>query len=665
MSDAAMWEVHNQNYLASALLWLRLKLAWKVERVNAGDDRVLPDSLRAISEEQVAQAAMAMMEMEQIDPPPALMILVRQFGLSRFEQEIVLLCAAMELDPQVTALCAQISPNKPYPTFALALSIFDEPAWDALSAERPLRYWQLLEISQPAAQPLTTSALRADERIVNYLKGLNTLDDRLISFLLPLEASKSIDLPPSQQATAGEIVRHLKYPNLAKSLVVQLVGTDRSSKELVACEVAAELGLYIYRLPIELLPSQASELETLARLWQRETLLLPVVLYIDAQEIDAVPNTEGQASPLGRFLLRYQGLCFIATREIRPQLGQSRFALDVSKPTLAEQKAAWEIVLDSAAVDIPDLLAGQFDFNLPEIQDLARIALKEANSDHKLLRDRLWSDCLVSTRPCLDALAQRIDAKATWDDLVLPDKEINLLHQIVDQVRYRTQVYENWGFNRRMNRGLGINALFAGDSGTGKTMAAEVIANDLKLDLYRIDLSSVVNKYIGETEKNLRRLFDGAEGGGAILLFDEADALFGKRSDVQDSRDRYANIEVNYLLQRMEAYRGLAILATNLKSSVDKAFLRRLRFLIDFPFPGLAERQPIWERAFPPETPRDGLDYERLAGFNLTGGSVHNIVLNATFLAAKAGTPVTMPLVLAAIRTEFEKIDRPINEADF
>ena len=217
-----------------------------------------------------------------------------------------------------------------------------------------------------------------------------------------------------------------------------------------------------------------------------------------------------------------------------------------------------------------------------------------------------------------------------------------------------------------MNRGLGINALFAGESGTGKTMAAEVIANELKLDLYRIDLSAVVNKYIGETEKNLRKLFDAAEDSGAILFFDEADALFGKRSAVKDSHDRYANIEVSYLLQRMESYRGLAILATNQKNALDKAFVRRLRFILNFPFPGIVERTEIWQKVFPQKTPLDEkLDNTRLAKLNLTGGSIHNIALNAAFLAAQNDGSVTMPMLLYAARMEFKKLERPMKESDF
>src|SRR2546421_3465174 len=252
------------------------------------------------------------------------------------------------------------------------------------------------------------------------------------------------------------------------------------------------------------------------------------------------------------------------------------------------------------------------------------------------LADQLWDACRMSARPHLDMLAQRLEPKVTWDDLVLPPEETAILHQLADQVYQRSKVYEEWGFADKMNRGLGINALFAGESGTGKTMAAEVIANALHLYLYRIDLSAVVSKYIGETEKNLRRLFDAAEDGGAILFFDEADALFGKRSEVKDSHDRYANIEINYLLQRMEAYRGLAILATNMKSALDTAFMRRLRFVCTFPFPAVAQRKAIWQKMFPPAMPREELDFDRLARFNVTGGENPNIAFNPGFFGGPA-----------------------------
>jgi SpoVK/Ycf46/Vps4 family AAA+-type ATPase len=280
------------------------------------------------------------------------------------------------------------------------------------------------------------------------------------------------------------------------------------------------------------------------------------------------------------------------------------------------------------------------------------------------LSEILWQACREQARPRLDDLAQRIEPVATWDDLVLQDRERQTLRDIAVHVRHRTQVYETWGLASTSARGLGFSALFAGPSGTGKTMAAEVLANELRLDLYRIDLSQVVSKYIGETEKNLARLFDAAETGGTILLFDEADALFGKRSEVRDSHDRYANIEVSYLLQRMEAYRGLAILTTNMKSALDTAFLRRLRFVVQFPFPSVEQRAAIWQRIFPKATPTEGLDTAKLAQLNVSGGNIRNIAMNAAFYAADAGEPVRMDHMLRAARSEYSKLEKTLTSTE-
>ncbi len=291
-----------------------------------------------------------------------------------------------------------------------------------------------------------------------------------------------------------------------------------------------------------------------------------------------------------RLLARSRGIFFLDVREVITGLSESIPAFEIAQPTAAEQYELWAGALGPLEDEAPSTLAAQFNLDPATIAQTAATAqLDGAGADRVI--DRLWQACRSASRPRLESLAQRLEPMATWDDLVLPPDTTALLRQITDQVRQRLRVYDSWGFRAKMNRGLGISALFAGESGTGKTMAAEVLANDLRLDLYRIDLSAVVSKYIGETEKNLRRLFDAAEDGGAILFFDEADALFGKRSEVKDSHDRYANIEINYLLQRMEAYRGLAILATNMKSALDSAFMRRLRFIVSFPFPALPERR--------------------------------------------------------------------------
>jgi SpoVK/Ycf46/Vps4 family AAA+-type ATPase len=258
----------------------------------------------------------------------------------------------------------------------------------------------------------------------------------------------------------------------------------------------------------------------------------------------------------------------------------------------------------------------------------------------------------------LDDLAQRISTTTTWADLILPSRQHQVLEDIATHLKYRAQIYQTWGFAQKGDRGLGISALFHGDSGTGKTMAAEVLAQECCLDLYRIDLSTVVSKYIGETEKNLRRIFDAAEAGGVILLFDEADALFGKRTEVKDSHDRHANIEVSYLLQRMETYQGLAILTSNLKNNLDEAFLRRLRFMVPFPFPDAHARADIWRRIFPAQTPTQDLDYDKLGQLKIAGGNIRNIALNAAFLAAQAKQPVTMGHIRQAAQRDYLKLEK-------
>ena len=423
------------------------------------------------------------------------------------------------------------------------------------------------------------------------------------------------------------------------------------------------LGLRLFRFDAATLPTAICDLETLARLWNRETLLQPIALYLDAHNTDRA--TQAEQEPLERFLARVQGMIFLGAREGNTHLQRASFDIGVAKPTPSEQISLWHEALGTQVNGYAAQLVAQFNLNPATIARVSREISAAGIEDTTQFEEALWSNCSSVTRPRLDALAQRIDPKAMWNDLVLPAEQKDLLRQIAHQVAQRYKVYEQWGFSARMNRGLGISALFAGESGTGKTMAAEIIASELRLNLYRIDLSAVVSKYIGETEKNLRRLFDAAEDGGAILFFDEADALFGKRSEVKDSHDRYANIEINYLLQRMEQYRGLAILATNMKSALDQAFMRRLRFIVNFPVPSPSERNLIWQQVFPAQLPKADLDYDRLARFNLTGGHIQSIALNAAFLAAQEEKPVTMPLVLQAARAEFRKLDRPINEAEF
>lgn len=654
-------ENHNRSYLAAVCHNLRLRLRWM-----AGDEAVTPEMM-AEAEGAIATAA-------AIDPPPSAVDLSYRFNLSELETGILLLCVAMEIDPLLPDLCdqAQGSRGHAFPTFALAFQLFENVQWDAIAIDAPLRYWQLIQLHMPQPQPLPQTMLKADERIVNGIMGSQKLDHRLASLVSPLvKAGQEIEsikpLAPSQQLVVTDICESLLNYHApdAPIPIVQLLGADAHSKHQVARQVVAQYGAQLYGLMGELIPTTNQEFTDFLRLWDRETYLSRVALYIDTQEVEQ--DTQSRVA-LRRFLSQSRGLIFIDSRDVRLPPNRRAITREITKPTPLEQRQVWAQELGPAAANYPALLASQFNLNLDEIESIATTVSSVSSPPSPStpdLKHHLWTACLNHTRPNLDSLAQRLDTKATWDQLVLPTEAMGILLQIVDQVRLRSQVYDDWGFRKRMNRGLGVSAMFAGESGTGKTMSAEVLANELELPLYRIDLSSVVSKYIGETEKNLRRLFDAAEEGGAILFFDEADALFGKRGEVKDSHDRYANIEINYLLQRIEAYRGLAILATNLKSSLDVAFLRRLRFLINFPFPSQDYRQQLWRKAFPDEIPKNLIDYEHLGKFNIAGGAIHTIALNAAFLAAEQGESVGMEQILAAIRTEYEKLDRPIYEAEF
>src|ERR1022692_2949382 len=469
MSEETNWQTSNERYLATALAWLRDKLERRaaqgqetlaipspepqpapaepqpesglpLKRKRSRREPVpqspalLPSPTPSGSSPDTAQPASELPEADsQASAPPALIMLARRLGLSPFEREVLLLCAAMELDTSIASLCAraQADPTGPYPTFALALTLFEAPAWDALSPERPLRYWRLIEISQPGGKPLTTSPLRADERIVSYLKGLNYLDDRLAPLLGPLELPPAVvALPPSQQSVADSISSRLKQAAAGENLpVIQLLGTDAPSKQLVAAHAADALGLHVYRLPAALLPTQAPELETLARLWQRESQLLPLALYLDGVASEADAPQAGTNSPVNRLLSRIGGVVFVDARDAMPSLENS-LRVDVAKPTPAEQKEAWAAALGEAAGTTPALLAGQFNLSFAGIQQAVRHAASDPAAADSGLHDRLWCACLASTRPRLDTLAQRIEAKATWEDIVLPPAETGLLRQI-------------------------------------------------------------------------------------------------------------------------------------------------------------------------------------------------------------------------------------------
>lgn len=588
----------------------------------------------------------------------ALDMLCENLQLSRFERALVLLCAGIELDERVPQLCAQAHDDaqKTFPTFALALAALPDAHWSALLPHSSLRYWRVLELENPNA--LTHSALRADERIVHYLMGETSFDARLDGLLEPLRMANA--LTPSEENLATRMNAEWRRARVNLPVLV-LRGASSQTARALAANVCAEVGLHAYALDADALPPTFQEVEALARLWEREAVLQRGALLMDAVESDL---DAARIAVLRRFLERTHAPLLVATRAQTISSRRATRIFEMDAPTTQEQRALWQSALGETA----DALNGQVEqliaqFHLSPAQ-IQTARAQAAQADTKDLPRALWDACRAQARPALDELAPRLTARATWADLVLPERQLQTLREIAAQVRTRAVVYDTWGFETRSSSGFGITALFAGESGTGKTMAAEVLANELRLDLYRIDLSQVVSKYIGETEKNLRRVFDAAESGGAILLFDEADALFGKRSEVKDSHDRYANIEVSYLLQRMEQYRGLAILTTNLKNALDPAFARRIRFVAHFPFPDTPARAEIWKRIFPAQTPTDALDAAKLARLNVAGGNIRNIALNAAFLAADAREPIRMQHLLRAARSEYAKLEKQLTDSE-
>jgi hypothetical protein len=585
--------------------------------------------------------------------PSALDGLCETFGLTGFERELLLLCAGVEMDARLARLCAegQGQAQRPYVTFGLALGALQEPHWSAITPVRPLRRWRLLELEEGSG--LSSARLRIDERILHFLAGINYLDSRLQPMLR--ETTPVGLMATSHGEIVERIVRHLQA-NRDFSLVIQLTGADRSGQEDVAAAVCERLGLQSYTLDAQDIPGALHDQEAFTVLWERESWLLGAALLLRVSDFN--DGTQ-------RFVARLGGPVFLAARDALP-VDRQGVRHEVRKPDPSDQRILWEQALGAATGRLNgalDGVAAQFSFSARGIATIGSELRPELDAETEP-DARLWRACRGMDGGRLERLAQRVEPSATWDDLILPEGQINTLYQVAAHVRHRLKVYEEWGFSGKGARGLGISALFAGESGTGKTMAAEVLANELNLDLYRIDLSGVVSKYIGETEKNLRRVFDAAEETGAILLFDEADALFGKRSEVKDSHDRYANIEVSYLLQRMEAYRGLAVLTTNHKKALDPAFQRRLRFVIPFPFPDAAQREAIWRSVFPPQTPVQDVGPAMLARLNVAGGSIHNIAMQATFLAAEADTPVTMAHLLQAAHIEAAKREKPLTDAE-
>ncbi|ODS24437.1 hypothetical protein AB835_03825 [Candidatus Endobugula sertula] len=600
--------------------------------------------------------------------------LCETLGLSRFERGLLLLCAGMELDPELPTLFARINPQA-CPDLALALTLFDGH-WSALAPESPLNYYQLIE-QHPDHIHVSRKSLTISPWALLYLTGDFSREPLLDACLIPITTQRLI--LDSHQRSVEQLYRIWRHDNGDIPVVPQLVVASGDEQRQIAALAAEEDEQPLYELNLYNLPLRSDELQRYRRLVEREILTHGCLILIDCQRLQTGGEPEADLYPLRHLLDQLTQVlptAFVLSARQPITLPTTQVQhLQLPHLTQAEQIELWQYSLavnnkelldcqsDTALNATLHQLSAQFHLDGQQVRSIATMAKQTADDTPAALQDSLWQHSREQCRRHLQGLAQVIPpGPLGWDDLILPDTETATLQAMVSQINLRQQVYQQWGFAKQVPYGLGISALFSGSSGTGKTLAARIIASQLQLDLYHIDLSSVVDKYIGETEKNLDKIFQAAENSGAILLFDEADALFGQRSQVQDSRDRYANMGISFLLQRMESYSGLSILTTNLRSSMDDAFIRRLRFIVPFPFPDETQRQRIWRQIFPAIAPTTAIDYHKLARLILAGGSIRNIALHAAFRAAEEEQDITMAHLLHATRREYEKAEKTLDE---
>jgi hypothetical protein len=615
-----------------------------------------PGAQAAADEVDAADRALAALRADPAADSP-LAALAGALALDAFDLDVLGLALCAEIDPAFARLCAYLQDDarRTHLTVRLTFDLL-VPGAGALPVEAAAlgpagRLARLDLVRLDGDGPWASRVVRLTDGVLSLITGGGP-DATLAAAVTPLPLSADA-LPARHEALAKRAARLLVAGVAAGGRpALALAGDATAPLHAVAASVAAHLGrgaclLHPQRLR-ELSPAQA------AALLDREAALSGLVYVVDEPLDDAWP-------PLGSVVI-------ITGRE--PPTAGVAVRIEVPTPTYAERRELLAAALaagGAGGLDAASIArtAAQFPLASDALADAVRAAVAEAADGATPLADALWSSCRTAARRYAAGLAQTVEPRRTWSDLVLPNGLADRLRELIAQADRRPVVYDDWGFGDRLGRARGITALFAGPSGTGKTLAAEVVAGALGCDLQRIDLAGVVDKYIGETEKHLRSVFDAAEHSGALLFFDEADALFGKRTDVRDSHDRYANIEVDYLLQRMEDYPGLAVLATNRKSSLDSAFLRRLRFVLDFPFPDAAGRRRIWQATLPEPAPTDALDFDALARLELAGGSIVTVAVNAAFAAAAQGAPIGMAHVAAAARAELAKLDRLVRDGDF
>lgn len=621
---------------------------------------------------------------------PMLPQLAHLFALSPFEVQTIIICLAPELRRKYDKLYAYLQDDitRKKPSIDLVLNLLcktEEDLWTYrtyFSDNAPLFRPEILHKSDDSQSPSGSSDLasflKLDQRILNYLLGDNRISGQLssmVKYLLPQRLREFACIDSEIKTRLLNLTEHyFSSQNInGKKMIIYFHGPYGVGKEELTLAICGNLGCPLLCLDAELILNHALETESLLRLTLRECLLLQSALYI--KNADLLLKEEAKAKvflkKLERVIEEYGWLVLLSGEKPWNPQGIFKEAVfhDVKLPVadVPVRELMWKESLQNLPVDndseFAEQLGSQFRLTPGQIRDAARFAAARhsmSNGKKELTLPDLYAACRSQSNHKLEELAKKIEPRKCWNEIILPHDKIEQLKEICSQVRHRYCVFGEWGFEKKLSYGKGLSVLFSGPPGTGKTMAAEVIAHDLQLDLYKIDLSSVVSKYVGETEKNLEKIFREAETSNAILLFDEADALFGKRTEVSDAHDRYANIETSYLLQKMEEYEGVVILASNLRENMDDAFTRRIRFILEFPFPDSSSRQLIWKTHFPKEAPlSDGIDYEFLSKqFQIAGGNIKNVVLNSAFLAAENGGIINMDHIMCGLKREYEKIGK-------
>lgn len=619
-------------------------------------------------------------------------LLARRCGLSPFEVDILLIALAPEIDLRYEKLFAYLQDDvtRKRPSVDLVLNLLCPTFEEKLAARRrfstqaPLLRHRLLHLFEDSSRPhspLLAHYLKAEERVAGFLFGQDEPDERLRPYLRAAEPTVRLNDLLVPAAVKGRLLSLAAEPRTGRpAIVLYLQGPYGVGKETAAAALCQELGRGLLTVDLEpLLAGDDETFDTVLALAEREAMLRDSALCWRRFDLLLADDKGPRRARLLARLEERPRLTFLtgeaAWEPADALLGAVFARLELPPPGHGDRLELWSRAVGGAApgVDL-SLLAARFRLTGGQIRDAAATARnlargREPGSGGPPVSTPadLEAACRLQSNARLSTLAQKIIPHYRWSDIVLPPNRLEALREICNAVRYRARVYEDWGFGRRLSLGKGLNVLFAGPSGTGKTMSAEILAGELGLDLYRIDLSAVVSKYIGETEKNLARIFAEGETANALLFFDEADALFGKRSEVRDSHDRYANLEISYLLQRMEQYEGVVILATNLRKNMDDAFVRRIQFTVEFPFPGESDRRRIWSGLWPAETPRSAeIDLDLLARrFEIPGGNIRNITLAAAFLAAADGGTVTMSHLLRATQREYQKMGKIVREGDF